>query len=109
MPHIRLRGLNSDHVSKLNPALVKELSQIVGSPEDHFTFEHVKTDFYAQGKLVSGTPFVEVHWFPRDKNIQDACAKAITDKIKNLDPDLDVTVVFLELTPTRYYENGKHF
>lgn len=109
MPHIRLRGLASDHVQKINTSLVKELSKIIGSLEDHFTFEYVSTQFFAAGKIVSGNPFIEVLWFPRPKEIQDACSKIITDKVKALVPNEDVTVLFIEVSRTGYYENGKQF
>jgi hypothetical protein len=109
MPHIRLRGLTSDHAQKLNAPLVKELSQIIGSPEDHFTMELVPTNFFVRGKQTSGSPFAEVLWFARDSEIQKACAESITKKIKNLTPDQDVVVVFLELSKANYYENGEHF
>lgn len=109
MPHIRLRGLSVDHTQKINAPLVKELSEIIGSPEDHFTFELVKTEFFVQGKVVSGNPFVEVLWFPRDQKIKDGCAKVITEKIKALGPEQDITIVFIEVSKKDYYENGKQF
>lgn len=109
MPHIRLRGLNSEQISNLNTQLVKELSKITESPEDHFTVEHIQTNFFNDGKVSKGWPFVEVLWFARDQKIQDECAKAITNRIKGIVPDKDVTVIFVELSKTGYYENGEHF
>lgn len=109
MPHIRLRGLSSGRVPDLNVSLIKELSKAVGSPVDHFTFEHVQTNYFVDGKPVEGEPFVEVLWFARDQQTQDACAKMITSTIKTLIPDKDITIIFIELTKTGYYENGEHF
>lgn len=109
MPHIRLRGLSTENVIQLNVPLVKELSQIIGTPEEHFTFEHVQTNFFEQGKVTKGYPYIEMLWFFRNQEIQDACAKIITSRVKGLIPDQDVAVVFTELSKTGYYENGKHF
>lgn len=109
MPHIRLRGLSSEQITNLNVPLIKELSAITESPENHFTFEHVQTNFFVEGKLSKGEPFIEVLWFARDQQVQDACAKVITNKIKMLTPDKDVTVIFIELSKISYYENGEHF
>jgi hypothetical protein len=109
LPHIRLRGLDSQTVEKLSSTLVPNLSKIVGSPQDHFTFELVETQFFSAGKVVAGNPFVEVLWFPRSQEIQDACAKVITESLRRLVSDLDITIIFVELSKNGYYENGNHF
>lgn len=103
MPHIRMRALSQEQAQKLSTTLVKGLSDLTKSPIDNFTLELVSTQYFTDSY-----PFVEVLWFSRPQEMQDQCAKFITEQIKAID-SRDVTVVFQILTATAYYENGKHF
>ncbi|MFS4460331.1 DUF1904 domain-containing protein [Bdellovibrio sp. HCB2-146] len=109
MPHIRFRALKEDQVCHLSSELSPLLAAAIQTSEDNFTFEHVATQFFTQGKIVESYPFVEVLWFARAQEIQDQCAKIITDKVKSIANAEDVVVVFSVLDKSAYYENGKHF
>ncbi len=110
MPHIRMRSMTEDHVAKLSHVLTKELAAAANTDEDNFTFELIGTKFFTQGKTTKSFPFIEVLWFPRSQENKNACARIITDHIKELvGKEEDVVVVFTELTKESYYENGKHF
>ncbi|MDG0815983.1 DUF1904 domain-containing protein [Bdellovibrio svalbardensis] len=110
MPHIRMRAMTEEHVAKLSGVLAKELAVAVHTDIDNFTFELVETKFFTQGKATKSYPFVEVLWFPRSQESKNACARIITDHIKELvGKEEDVVVLFKELAKESYYENGKHF
>jgi hypothetical protein len=109
MPHLRFRALKPEHVEKLSVTLATDLAKAASAPEDHFTFEFVPTQFYVKGLSSESDPFIEVLWFPRTPEIQDRCARIITDQIKALGPYENVIVVFHELSKPHYYENGTHF
>ncbi|WP_374078224.1 DUF1904 domain-containing protein [Bdellovibrio bacteriovorus] len=109
MPHIRMRALKADHVRQLSADLSKDLAQVMNTSEDNFTFEAVATQFFTQGQLTDSYPFVEVLWFERPQEVQDNCARILTDKVKALTGAEDVVVVFHVLAKTAYYENGRHF
>lgn len=109
MPHIRMRAVAAEHVATLSSNLAQELSQIIQTPVDNFSFELIETRFFENGQPTKSYPFIEVLWFPRSQEVQDASAKFITTKVRELVPDSDVVVVFTVLNPTAYYENGKHF
>jgi Domain of unknown function (DUF1904). len=108
MPHIRFRGIEEKHVAALSASVVEELAKTVQTSVDNFTFELVSTRFFEKGQSITGYPFVEVLWFPRSQEIQDAAAKLLTSEIKKL-VQQDVAVIFNVLTPTAYYENGQSF
>ena len=108
MPHIRLRGIEEKHVAALSASVVADLAKTIQTSVDNFTFELVSTKFFEKGQGVAGYPFVEVLWFPRSQEVQDAAAKLLTGEIKKL-VDQDVAVIFVALPPTAYYENGVHF
>jgi hypothetical protein len=109
MPHIRMRAISAEHVATLSSSLVPDLAQIIQTPVDNFTFELIETRFFEKGSLTKAYPFVEVLWFARSQEVQDACARLITDKVKALVPENDVAVVFTVVNATAYYENGSHF
>lgn len=109
MPHLRLRALKPEQVQQLSLQLCQDLAKAVGSPEDHFTFELVSTQYFFNGKATVSSPFVEVLWFERPQDVQDQCARLITEKIKSMTKSEEVVVVFSSLAKTAYYENGSHF
>lgn len=109
MPHLRFRGLTGPVVSLLSKELAGPLSEAVGSPQDHFTYEVIQTQYFFDGEYVGGSPFVEILWFAREQSIQNQVTEIITTQIKSLTPELDVVVVFTNLSKQSYYENGEHF
>ena len=109
MPHIRMRAVTSEQAAALSSTLVQDLAQIIQTPVDNFTFELIETRFFEKGMLSKAYPFIEVLWFARSQDVQDACARLITDKVKALVPENDVAVVFTVLNASAYYENAKHF
>lgn len=109
MPHIRIRALPLHQVQQLSATLPGPLSDIMKISADHFTLESIAATFYTQGKPTISFPFIEVLWFARAPEIQDKCAKVITDQVKALTQADDVVVVFKALQKEAYYENGVHF
>lgn len=110
MPHIRMRALSEDHVAKLSGILAQDLAAAANTPEDNFTFERIDTQFFLKGKATKSFPFIEVLWFARPQEDKNACARIITEHVKELvGKEEDVVVVFKELAKESYYENGKHF
>lgn len=109
MPHIRVRAVPCDVVQKLSESLPEKLSIAINTPIDNFTIESISTIFYANGQLTESYPFVEVLWFPRSQEIQNECARIITDQVKTMTSAEDVVVVFRVLEKSAYYEDGSHF
>jgi hypothetical protein len=109
MPHLRFRALKSQQVQELSASLPGELAPILNTSIDNFTIESVQTQFYKDGKTSEGYPLVEVLWFARGQEVQDACAKVINRRIQELCPGTDVAITFVVLPQNAYYENGAHF
>lgn len=108
MPHVRMRGLAEEIVIQISNQ-AEELAKIVGTDAANFTFESIHTSFYEKGRLVDSTPFVEVLWFPRDQEKKNSVAQLITNLINKTYKFEYVTVVFFDLDPNNYFENGSHF
>lgn len=109
MPHIRMRALDTEQAAKISEVLIKDLSTATKAAEENFTFELIETTFFAGGKKTKSYPFIEVFWFDRPQEMQDQCAKLITNRVKEIANPEDIIVVFTKLTKTDYYENGGHF
>ena len=110
MPHLRFRGIEREALMQLSGPLVEQLSALTGAPVAHFTIERVQTEFIISGEAVAGYPFVELMWFDRGQEVQDAAARLITSAVKaQLGEAQDVAVVVLPLTRSGYYDNGQHY
>ncbi|MCG7585285.1 DUF1904 domain-containing protein [Photobacterium sp. OFAV2-7] len=111
MPHLRFRDVEFDTVKSLSTALVDDLQPLMDCPREDFTLEHISTTFIFDGEVSFAYPFVEVLWFDRGQEIQDQVAQHITEAVRNAleEPERDVAVIFTALTPTAYYDNGKHY
>ena len=84
MPHIRIRGIERAKVKELTIGLSEELGTIAECPADWFTFEHIETSFFYDGKDDEGLVFIEVLWFDRDSEARDKIAALFTEKGKKL-------------------------
>lgn len=109
MPHLRFRALPQKSVEEISLESLATLSELVGTPQENFTFELINTTYFSQGEVTQGDPFVEVLWFPRSLDIQDRTAQYLTDLLKKKTPAKDIIVVFTTLTPRAYYENSQSF
>ncbi|UTV29216.1 DUF1904 domain-containing protein [Photobacterium atrarenae] len=111
MPHLRFRAVEFDNVKAMSTALVDELQPLMACPREDFTVEHVSTTFIFDGEVSDAYPFVEVLWFDRGQEVQDKVAEVITRAVREEleDAELDVAVIFTALSPTAYYDNGRHY
>ncbi|GLT19499.1 hypothetical protein GCM10007938_32810 [Vibrio zhanjiangensis] len=110
MPHLRFRAIEPSLVEVLSKSLLDALQPHMNCPREDFTFEYVNTTFYHEGQVSQAYPFVEVLWFDRGQETQDAVATLITQHIRDiLDADVDVAVIFTALEACAYYDNGDHY
>ena len=104
MPHVRFRGFDDALLEKHAPALVAPLAQAIDCPEDWITLESVATRYLTQPPLA----MVEVLWFSRGQEVQDAVATLLDREVKAW-AGISPTVVFQALEKENYYEDGQHF
>ena len=110
MPHLRFRGIEREPLARLGGELVEKLSALTGAPVAHFTLELVQTEFIIAPEAPKGYPFVELLWFDRGQQVQDAAAQLITQVVQaHVGASQDVAMVVFPLTRTAYYDNGKHY
>jgi len=108
MPHIRVRGMYENDVRKVAPKFVDDVVRLVECPKDHVTIEVIPSIWIEEAGSSPAYPFVEMHWFDRGQEIQDAVASALTDTVMDEGFE-EVAVVFYSLETDRYYDNGTHY
>ena len=108
MPQIRLRGIPAERACDGSRELVDQLAERLNTPRDWFTLEAVHSSFIRDGALVQPAPTIEVLWFDRGLEAQDAVAKLLTEWTHRLGYE-SVDIWFTALVARRYYENGEHF
>lgn len=110
MPHLRFRAVEPQTVQTLSKPLIDELQPLMDCPREDFTFEYIYSTFFHEGEVSSAYPFVEVLWFDRGQEVQDAVAKVLTSQIRGvIGEDVDVAVIFTALNAKGYYDNGEHY
>ncbi|EGU49329.1 hypothetical protein VII00023_09840 [Vibrio ichthyoenteri ATCC 700023] len=110
MPHLRFRAVEPQTVQTLSKSLIDELQPHMNCPREDFTFEYIYTTFYHEGEVSPAYPFVEVLWFDRGQETQDAVAKIVTDQVRGIaGEDINVAVIFTALNASGYYDNGQHY
>ncbi|QJY40975.1 DUF1904 domain-containing protein [Vibrio cholerae] len=107
MPHLSFRAVEAHIVESLVPSLLNELSSLLSTARNVYTFELINTQYFAEGEV---NPMVEVLWFGREQLTQNQVAQMITEQIRQLlGADSHVAVVFIPLQRTAYYRDGQHF
>ncbi|MGY3570578.1 DUF1904 domain-containing protein [Vibrio paucivorans] len=110
MPHLRFRAVEPQTVQALSSSLIDSLQPYMDCPREDFTFEYIYSTFFHDGEVSSAYPFVEVLWFDRGQETQDAVASIITHQVRGIiGEDVDVAVIFTALDAKGYYDNGEHY
>ncbi|MGH4123360.1 MAG: DUF1904 domain-containing protein [Clostridium sp.] len=108
MPQLKLQGVEVNDICKISVDMLQEMQELLECPKNYFTFECISSTFIMEGEIIKTYPMVEVAWFDRGQEVQDAMAKIITKYIHSAGYK-DVDVIFTILEEKRYYENGEHF
>ncbi|WP_024872866.1 DUF1904 family protein [Tolumonas lignilytica] len=110
MPHIRCRGMQRETVAAMSETLVEQLANLTSTPTAHFTVEYIPAEFIATRFGGQAYPFIELFWFDRGQEVQNAAAQLITTIVKQVSGhDVDVAVVVQPLARSGYYDNGQHY
>ncbi len=105
MPHVRIRNVPLETVREASKALVDRLQAAIGCDRSWITLAVEPAIAVADGELGGGSPYVEVHWFPRPPEVKAAVSSILSDALKGGAEYL--TTVFVPLAPADYYEDGK--
>lgn len=108
MPHLTIRGIDSERVIAVSEALVRQLANICLCDTDNFTFNCLETISAMDGKQVETYPFIEVAWFERGTQIRDLLAETITRHFMTAGVQ-EIEIAFKVYSPEGYYINGVRY
>ncbi len=108
MPQLKFQGVEVNDICSISVDMLQEMQELLKCPKNYFTLECSNSTFIMEGKIIKAATMVEVAWFDRGQEVQDAMAKIITKQI-HLVGYKDVDVIFRILEEKLYYENGEHF
>ncbi|MEG0795237.1 MAG: DUF1904 family protein [Odoribacter sp.] len=107
MPFFRFHFVEASRMAGVSRKLANRIQEVVGCPPEHIVLELIHSSVVEDVTIKSGKdwPFVEVDYFERPREIQEAVAKIIYECLVDAGyPNSDVH--FRYLTPENYYENG---
>lgn len=111
MPRIIFKNIDKKTVQALSQQLDHVLAEIIGCPPDWLTFEHLENTIFSQGNdITTSTIYIEISWFKRTQEIQNQLACVLYETLNaKFSNQKEITIIFHELMPENYYENGRHY
>lgn len=110
MPHLRFRAVSVDTLQQISRPLLADLCALTGGKPEFVTLECVDSIRVRDGEREVGSPFVELVWFDRPQEQQDAAAALITRHLKAvLGEQTYVVVQVLPIVKSHYYSDGQHY
>ena len=108
MPQIIVKGVTEAEVKSLAVDTCKSLGEIVDCPSDWFVFDYIQSGFFDETGEIRHWPVVQVWWFERPQEVQDAVAKLLNDYFVQLGyPGSQISFHIFDYSA--YYEEGNHF
>ena len=108
MPQIIVKGATEEQVKALAIETAPKLGEIVDCPADWFVFDYMQSKFFDFSGEIKHWPVVQVWWFERPQEAQDAVAKTINDYFVGIGyPGTQISFHIFEYSA--YYEEGEHF
>ncbi len=103
MPQIIVKNVKKDELESIADLMLFNLSKIIGCELDTLSLELIESAF-----INVKYPIIQINWFARPKNIQDAVAEEIDGFLRRLGYQ-QRDVFFIVLEKERYYDNGVHY
>jgi len=110
MPKFTVSCVKKNDLLEISKDLIDKISELAGVPRNAITLElnQVLNTPIFDGEIKEPHPVVDVYWFDRPQEVQDACAEYITNKLFDLGYT-HVSILFHPIPKTHWYSNGKHF
>ena len=103
MPQIIVKNVKKDELESIADLMLFNLSKIIGCELYTLSLELIESAF-----INVKYPIIQINWFARPKNIQDAVAEEIDGFLRRLGYQ-QRDVFFIVLEKERYYDNGVHY
>lgn len=109
MPFLRFHFVEASELARVSRKMTDRIQEVTGCPREHIVLEVVGSVIVGDDGIKRGDwPLVEVDYFERPPDVQDAVAKAVSELLREAGyPNSDVC--FRYLKPENYYENGVRY
>ncbi|MFV0439797.1 MAG: DUF1904 family protein [Lachnospirales bacterium] len=108
MPHITFKNANYAIDNKKLKILNEEISHIVKSPCDWFTFTFLNIEnktFQLGRDIKNEIVFVDVNWFYRSYEVKEKVEKSLNDYLNSFDKNSrEIVIIFNNLEKSDYFE-----
>jgi hypothetical protein len=108
MPQFVIRGIQPRLVQEASTEIIEALSALIKCPEDYITLDCLNAQSFFKGEQVLTSPIIDIGWFDRGQDMQDAVALLITN-IFERHGVRDLEIGFVKFDKSAYYSNGVHY
>ncbi len=108
MPQFVIRGIQPRLVQEASIEIIEELSALIKCPQSYITLDCLSTQSFFKGEQVLTSPIIDIGWFDRGQETQDAVAMLITDIFKRHGVT-DLEIGFVKFEKASYYSDGVHY
>ena len=106
MPFLRFHFVEAARLAPISPQMTDRIQEVVGCPRENIVLEVIQSVVVADEGVKGGEwPLVEVDYFQRPREVQDAVAKIISECLQLVGYS-NSDVHFRYLCAENYYENG---
>lgn len=106
MPFFRFHFIEEARLAVIGRQMASRIQEVVGCPRDHIVLEVIRSVIVGDEGITSGDwPWVEVDYFERPREVQEAVAKIISECLREIGY-VNSDVYFRYLCAENYYENG---
>ena len=106
MPIIKFHAVEVNQIVEVSNEMQNSLAEAFNTSSDNITIEVISSCYISSGEVEQKpVPMVEILSFKREKNIEDAAVKVISNLLAKIGYD-ECDAYFIYLSPSGYYVNG---
>lgn len=106
MPFFRFHFVEETRLAVVSRQMTDRIQEVVGCPREHIVLEVIRSVMVGDEGITGGEwPLVEVDYFERPREVQDALAGIISGCLREIGY-VNSDVHFRYLCAENYYENG---
>lgn len=108
MPQFVIRGIQPRLVQEASTEIIESLAALIQCPESYITLDCLSCQSFFKGEQVLTSPTIDIGWFDRGQETQDAVAKLITE-IFQRHGVRELEIGFVKFDKKAYYSDGVHY
>ena len=103
MPQLIIKGISKEETNAIASNLAISLADVIKCPKEWISIELAPTEYFNSHSSEESFPVVNIHWFPRPKDMQDKVADLVKKYLFEQGHSR-IQIYFHCLDPKGYYE-----